>query len=261
MKFSKVVIPENKLVYPGLGNIVYRVSNDIATKLTNFKGEEATSGIAYDFVVTWNDNTADPDDHSTDGNGTFKCETFHGNLCDQIFFKAQAELLNQPYLIYNKAFVEKEVESNKWNLVSTPMKNIYAGDFFVPKTTGREESKTAFSAMNFDGTSDNRVAAPVYQRNWDSNETQIVDGGTQYKVHDFDGNNISIESISDASMNVESLYWSHVYNKLDENYSEGKGFALKAGDQYKTLSANGYSVCLRRMRNINTSNQMEGILT
>mgnify|MGYP001075793384 CR=1 FL=1 len=237
MKFSKVVIPENKLVYPGLGNIVYRVSNDIATKLTNFKGEEATSGIEYDFVVTWNDNTADPDDHSTDGKGTFKCETFHGNLCDQIFFKAQAELLNQPYLKYNKAFVEKEVESNKWNLVSIPMKNIYAGDFFVPKTTGREESKTAFSAMNFDGTSDNRVAAPVYQRNWDSNATQVVDGVTNYKAHDYNGTNISIDTISDASMNVESLYWSHVYNKLDENYSEGKGFALKAGDQYKTLSA------------------------
>lgn len=237
MRFSKVVIPENKLVYPGLGNIVYRVSNNIATKLTNFKGEEATSGIAYDFVVTWNDNTADPADHSTDGNGTFKCETFHGNLCDQIFFKAQAELLNQPYLIYNKAFVEKEVESNKWNLVSTPMKNIYAGDFFVPKTTGREESKTAFSAMNFDGTSDNRVAAPVYQRNWDSNATQVVDGVTNYKAHDYNGTNISIDTISDASMNVESLYWSHVYNKLNENYSEGKGFALKAGDQYKTLSA------------------------
>ena len=234
MKFSKVVIPENKLVYPGLDNIVYRVGNDIALKLTNFKGEEATSGIAYDFVVSWDDNTAD---HSTDGNGTFKCETFHGNLCDQIFFKAQAELLYQPYLIYNKAFVEKEVESNKWNLVSTPMKNIYAGDFFVPQTTGREESKTAFSAMKFDGTSDNRVAAPVYQRNWDSNATQVVDRVTNYKAHDYDGTNISIDTISDASMNVESLYWSHVYNKLNENYSEGKGFALKAGDQYKTLSA------------------------
>ena len=236
MKFSKVVIPENKLVYPGLDNIVYRVGNDIATKLTNFKGEEATSGIAYDFVVSWNDNTADPDDHSTDGKGTFKCETFHGNLCDQIFFKAQAELLYQPYLIYNKAFVEKEVESNKWNLVSTPMKNIYAGDFFVPQTTGREESKTAFSAMKFDGTSDNRVAAPVYQRNWDSNATQVVDE-LLYKAHDYNGTNIRIDTISDASMNVESLYWSHVYNKLNENYSEGKGFALKAGDQYKQLSA------------------------
>ena len=234
MKFSKVVIPENKLVYPGLDNIVYRAGNDIATKLTNFKGEEATSGIAYDFVVSWNDNTAD---HSTDGNGTFKCETFHGNLCDQIFFKARAELLNQQYLIYNKAYVEKEVTQNKWNIISTPLKDVYAGDFFVPLTTGREDTKTAFQTMNFGETSDNRVYAPVYQRNWDSNATQIVDGVTNYEAHDYNGTNISIDTISDVSMNVESLYWSHVYNKLDEKYEKGKGFALKAGDQYKQLSA------------------------
>lgn len=233
MKFSKVVIPENKLVYPGLDNIVYRVGNDIATKLTNFKGEEATSGIAYDFVVSWNDNTAD---HSTDGNGTFKCETFHGNLCDQIFFKARAELLNQQYLIYNKAYVEKEVTQNKWNIISTPLKDVYAGDFFVPLTTGREDSKTAFQTMNFGETSDNRVYAPVYQRNWDRNATQVVDRDTNYKAHDYNGTNISIDTISDVSMNVESLYWSHVYNKLDEKYEKGKGFALKAGDQYKLLS-------------------------
>ena len=233
MKFSKVVIPENKLVYPGLDNIVYRVGNDIATKLTNFKGEEATSGIAYDFVVSWNDDTAD---HSTDGNGTFKCETFHGNLCDQIFFKARAELLNQQYLIYNKAYVEKEVTQNKWNIISTPLKDVYAGDFFVPLTTGREDSKTAFQTMNFGETSDNRVYAPVYQRNWDSNATQVVDGVTNYEAHDYNGTNISIDTISDVSMNVESLYWSHVYNKLDEKYEKGKGFALKAGDQYKQLS-------------------------
>ena len=236
MKFSKVVIPENKLVYPGLGNIVYRVGNDIATKLTNFKGEEATSGIAYDFVVSWDDNTT-ATDHSTDGNGTFKCETFHGNLCDQIFFKARAELLNQQYLIYNKAFVEKEVTQNKWNILSSPLKDTYAGDFFVPLKTGREESKTAFQTMNFGETSDNRVSAPVYQRNWDSNATQVVDGVTNYEAHDYNGTNISIDTISDVSMNVESLYWSHVYNKLDEKYENGKGFALKAGDQYKQLAA------------------------
>lgn len=233
MKFSKVVIPENKLVYPGLDNIVYRVGNDIATKLTNFKGEEATSGIAYDFVVSWNDDKAD---HSTDGKGTFKCETFHGNLCDQIFFKARAELLNQTYLIYNKAYVEKEVTQNKWNIISTPLKDVYAGDFFVPLTTGREDSKTAFQTMNFGETSDNRVSAPVYQRNWDSNATQVVDSVTNYKVHDYNGKNISIDTILDVSMNVESLYWSHVYNELDEKYEKGKGFALKAGDQYKQLS-------------------------
>ena len=237
MKFSKVVIPENKLVYPGLDNIIYRVGNGIATKLTNFKGEEATSGIAYDFVVSWNVNTAD---HSTDGNGTFKCETFQGNLCDQIFFKARAELLNQTYLIYNKAYVEKEVTLNKWNIISTPLKYVYAGDFYAPKSNGRQETE-AFKPISFDKTLNSRTEAPVYQRNWDSNGqevAEVVDGITRYyNAYDYDGS-VRIDTITDRSMNVESLYWSHVYNKVGEKYDNGKGFALKSGDDYSTTLAN-----------------------
>ena len=238
MKFSKVVIPENKLVYPGLDNIVYRVGNDIALKLTNFKGEEATSGIAYDFVVSWNDNTAD---HSTDGNGTFKCETFHGNLCDQIFFKARAELLNQQYLIYNKAYVEKEVTQNKWNIISTPLKDIYAGDFFVPYedssseiTNGIEDSK-AFTEIKYASTRNDRVKAPVYQRNWDRSGEQIF-VNKKYEAYDYDNNTQRIDTISDTSMNVASLYWSHVFNKMNEKYENGKGFAMRAGDDYRNVA-------------------------
>lgn len=239
MKFSKVVIPENKLVYPGLDNIVYRVGNDIATKLTNFKGEEATSGIAYDFVVSWNDNTAD---HSTDGNGTFKCETFHGNLCDQIFFKARAELLNQQYLIYNKAYVEKEVTQNKWNIISTPLKDVYAGDFFVPYedssseiTNGIEDSK-AFTEIQYAFTRNDRVKAPVYQRNWDRSGEQILELDKKYEAYDYDNNTQRIDTISDTSMNVASLYWSHVFNKMNEKYENGKGFAMRAGDDYRNVA-------------------------
>lgn len=239
MKFSKVVIPENKLVYPGLGNIVYRVGNDIATKLTNFKGEEATSGIAYDFVVSWNDNT---DDHSTDGKGKFKCETFHGNLCDQIFFKARAELLNQPYLIYNKAYVEKEVTQNKWNIISTPLKDVYAGDFFVPYedssseiTNGIEDSK-AFTEIQYAFTRNDRVKAPVYQRNWDRSGEQIFEVNKKYEAYDYDNNTQRIDTISDTSMNVASLYWSHVFNKMNEKYENGKGFAMRAGDDYRNVA-------------------------
>lgn len=239
MKFSKVVIPENKLVYPGLGNIVYRVGNDIATKLTNFKGEEATSGIAYDFVVSWNDNTAD---HSTDGNGTFKCETFHGNLCDQIFFKARAELLNQQYLIYNKAYVEKEVTQNKWNIISTPLKDVYAGDFFVPYedssseiTNGIEDAK-AFTEINYAFTRNDRVKAPVYQRNWDRSGEQILELNKKYEAYDYDNNTQRIDTISDTSMTVASLYWSHVFNKMNEKYEDGKGFAMRAGDDYRNVA-------------------------
>lgn len=239
MKFSKVVIPENKLVYPGLDNIVYRVGNDIATKLTNFKGEEATSGIAYDFVVSWNDDKAD---HSTDGYGTFKCETFHGNLCDQIFFKARAELLNQQYLIYNKAYVEKEVTQNKWNIISTPLKDVYAGDFFVPYedtsseiTNGIEDSK-AFTEIQYAFTRNDRVKAPVYQRNWDRSGEQILELDKKYEAYDYDNNTLRIDTISDTSMTVASLYWSHVFNKMNEKYEYGKGFAMRAGDDYKNVA-------------------------
>lgn len=239
MKFSKVVIPENKLVYPGLDNIVYSVGNDIATKLTNFKGEEATSGIAYDFVVSWNDNTAD---HSTDGNGTFKCETFHGNLCDQIFFKARAELLNQQYLIYNKAYVEKEVTQNKWNIISTPLKDVYAGDFFVPYedssseiTNGIEDAK-AFTEINYAFTRNDRVKAPVYQRNWDRSGEQILELNKKYEAYDYDNNTQRIDTISETSMTVASLYWSHVFNKMNEKYEDGKGFAMRAGDDYRNVA-------------------------
>lgn len=239
MKFSKVVIPENKLVYPGLDNIVYRVGNDIATKLTNFKGEEATSGIAYDFVVSWNDDKAD---HSTDGDGTFKCETFHGNLCDQIFFKARAELLNQQYLIYNKAYVEKEVTQNKWNIISTPLKDVYAGDFFVPYedtsseiTNGIEDSK-AFTEIQYAFTRNDRVKAPVYQRNWDRSGEQILELDKKYEAYDYDNNTLRIDTISDTSMTVASLYWSHVFNKMNEKYEYGKGFAMRAGDDYKNVA-------------------------
>ena len=239
MKFSKVVIPENKLVYPGLDNIVYRVGNDIALKLTNFKGEEATSGIAYDFVVSWDDNTAD---HSTDGNGTFKCETFHGNLCDQIFFKARAELLNQQYLIYNKAYVEKEVTQNKWNIISTPLKDVYAGDFFVPYedtsseiTNGIEDSK-AFTEIKYAFTRNDRVKAPVYQRNWDRSGEQIFEVNKKYEAYDYDDKTLRIDTISDTSMNVASLYWSHVFNKMNEKYEDGKGFAMRAGDDYRNVA-------------------------
>ena len=36
---------------------------------------------------------------------------------------------------------------------------------------------------------------------------------------------------------MASIYWSHIYNKVDGNYANGKGFALKSGDDYTTALA------------------------
>ena len=112
MKFTKVTIDNLKgLPFPDLGNIVYRSTNAIATKLTNGKGNEATKYIQYDIMAYWDESDANKG-LGTDGN--LKCEKFYGNTCHQIYFKPQGELRDQCYLIYDKAWVEKELVPNKW---------------------------------------------------------------------------------------------------------------------------------------------------
>lgn len=229
MKFSKVTIDDQTgKVYPMLGNITYRSANDIATKLTNTKGEDATTNIAYDLSVKWNYSSAD---HSDNGDGTFSCETFHGNVCDEIYFKPHTELLNQCYLVYNKAYVEKELLTNKWYIASSPLRDTYAGDMYVPKDGGRQETE-AFKPVTFDKLLNSRTAYPFYQRRWDSHAQEVVDGLTFYEAYDFNGSNFRLDTISDNSLNIESLYWSHVYNKMDDAYSNGSAFSIKAGDNY-----------------------------
>lgn len=130
MKFTKVTIGNlNGLPFPDLGNIVYRSTNQIATKLTNGKGNEATKYIQYDFMAIWNEADANKG-FGTDGN--LKCEKFYGNTCHQIYFKPQGELRDQCYLVYDKAWVEKELEPNKWYTMASPLQYIYAGDMYVP---------------------------------------------------------------------------------------------------------------------------------
>ncbi len=241
MKFSKVTVTDQTgKVYPYLGNIVYRPSNDVARKLANTKGDEATTDIQYDMAVKWNYDT---EDHSDTGDGNFSCENFKGNLCDEIYFKPEAELLDPCYLIYRKAYVEKEMEPNKWYIVSSPLRDTYAGDMYVPKADGRQQTE-AFRPISFDEALYSRNAYPVYQRSWDKGGREVVDGVTFYEAADHDGVLTRIDTLSDNSMNVESLYWSHVFNRMDVPYADGKGFAIKIADDY-TSSASSPLALLR----------------
>ena len=147
MKFTKVTIGNlNGLPFPDLGNIVYRKTNKIATKLTNGKGNEATKYIQYDIMAYW-DESDENKGLGTDGN--LECEKFYGNTCHQIYFKPQGELRDQCYLVYDKAWVEKELEPNKWYTMASPLQYIYAGDMYVPAKDGRQETK-AFTDITFD---------------------------------------------------------------------------------------------------------------
>ncbi len=224
MKFTKVTVANQNdkgKVYPNLDEISYR-SNGIAssTKMKSF---------AYDFVAKWSD-TADGSDN---GNGTFSCEKWAGNFCDQIYFKPEAELLYANYLTYNKAYVEKELTPNTWSIMSSPLQQTYAGDLYVPKNNGQEMSE-AFKPITYQEGVNDRSAYPVYQRSWDGDAKEIVDNTKFYKANE-DG---TVTETTDNDFFFTSGYWSHVYNKVDEQYTKGQAFAVKAGDKY-TAGAQG----------------------
>lgn len=232
MKFTKVTIDNlDGLPFPDLGNVVYRSSNQIATKLTNGKGNEATKYIQYDIMAFWNEAVADKGLEA----GNLKCEKFYGNTCHQIYFKPQGELRDQCYLIYDKAWVEKELEPNKWYTMASPLQYIYAGDMYVPAKDGRQETK-AFTDITFDdkvaGTSTaaySRSKYPVYQRAWMKSDVKEITPKSDYPASHYP----SVAAPENVDMNLG--YWSHVYNKVDESYADAAdgtfgGFSIKAGN-------------------------------
>lgn len=223
MKFTKVTIGNLKgLPFPDLGNVVYRKTNKIATKLTNGKGNEATKYIQYDIMAFWNEADANKGLEA----GNLKCEKFYGNTCHQIYFKPQGELRDQCYLVYDKAWVEKELEPNKWYTMASPLQYIYAGDMYVPAKDGRQETK-AFTDITFDTNVYSRSKYPVYQRAWMKSEVKEITPNGEYPASHYP----SVAAPENVDMNLG--YWSHVYNKVDESYAaDGTfgGFSIKAGN-------------------------------
>ena len=226
MKFTKVTIPDlSGLYFPSLGYIAYQKTTGIATRLSNAKGDAATVNIQYDMLARWDANAAN---HGLDADGNLACEPFYGNTCDQIYFKPGGELLNQCYLIYNKAWVEKEMKPNTWYALTSPLQDTYAGDIYVPAASGRQETE-AFEPILFSSSVNNRVTSPVYQRSWDDASAKEVTLGGSYDAYDYAGTGITFEN---QSLNALSAHWSHVYNQVDRKYLPLEGVAIKMGDKY-----------------------------
>lgn len=227
MKFTKVTVPTlTNSTYPNLKELSYQ-TNGIANSVGD---------MAYDIVTKWNDATADGSDT---GNGTFNCEKWTGNLCDQIYFKPEAELLYANYLTYNKAYVDKLLTPDTWSVMSSPLKQTYAGDLYVPKDNGQEHSE-AFKPMTFNEAVNDRNAYPIFQRSWDG-DVEEVSMTTTYKAN-HDG---TIVESQENELTLKSAYWTHVYNKADEAYAKGKAFAVKAGDKYTAGAQNNAYALIR----------------
>ena len=242
MKFTKVTILTpyyNNGYYPLLGYL-QKGSDGILNKLNN-GASTATDYIQYDMMV---------DDGSKLGYGAttpgrnYSCVKFYGNTCDQIYFKPGAEVRNQHYLVYSKAWVEQELSYNRWYLFGSPLKNMVAGDMYVPVKTGRQETE-AFLPITFDATVNNRTKMPFYQRSWDRSDTKEYSTDGNYDAYDYSSLPVSVPS----TIGWNTQYWSHVYNaasmvyspkvNADGSYASLNGFAVKVGDKYTPAGISG----------------------
>lgn len=229
MKFTKVTLPAN-MQSPRLAELGYSGEGIINNGLLNEFSYDATEDIEYDLMVRI-DKDLDTD-YDNDTENDYDCEKFYGNTCQEIYFKPQAELRHQEELVYERAWVEYEFLANKWQLLTSPLKNVYSGDMYVPKGNGRQETE-AFTAINFDGGESgiySRVGYPIYQRSWDKMGSMVVVSKEDDYPNDYPAD-IGYGSWGANESAVVLNQWSHSYNDATVAYAPGdgdNGFSLRA---------------------------------
>ena len=164
-----------------------------------------TKDIAYD--MTLEEETGYT--YKPDITKYYNCHLFYENWCKDIYLKPEAEIMNAQHLKYTTAHVDYELTPNRWYLLSSPLKAVYAGDMYAPTGTARQETD-AFAAITYDKNKNNRFNPAVYQRSWDKKSSLI---------YDKDGNERNVYIRAN---------WSNVYNDVEVPYLPGTGFSIKA---------------------------------
>lgn len=257
MYFTKVTIPKMGagVPYPMMPFIQYYQSNGMVASMSNLKGNRATSEIEYDMMANY-DNAYTTQNASTlsrkVGTGSvqdsaFVCTVFNGNICQEIYFKPGAELRQQQFLRYQRAWVDVTFPINQWSTFATPMAQTPAGDFYVPKFSA-QQTTTAFKEIHFsdkDSKMDqngnvvangsygyfgkggvniySRLRLPSYQRLWGQDAYEYKDENTKYTAYDdptamliYNSDDTSTESndLEDKEYNNNRNNWSHPYNTM-----------------------------------------------
>lgn len=257
MYFTKVTIPKmgTGVPYPMMPFIQYYASNNMVASMSNLKGNRATSEIEYDMMANY-DNAYTTANASTlahaVGTGSvqdsaFVCTVFNGNICQEIYFKPGAELRQQQFLRYQRAWVDVTFPINQWSTFATPMAQTPAGDFYVPKFSA-QQTTPAFQEIYFtdkDSTMDasgkvvangtygyfgkggvniySRLRMPSYQRLWGQDAYEYRDKDTKYTAYDdpkemliynSDDSSTKSDDFNEDENNYNRSNWGHPYNTM-----------------------------------------------
>lgn len=160
-----------------------------------------TENIQYDLMAY--DNTSD---------NTLSTQRYRVNICRDIHFEPDAQMLHAEQLLYDKAWVDYQLDKGRWYTLASPLKAVYAGDFYTDKsgTEGSEYFQPIEFKYGTNSTDNNRFSPSVYQRGWKGSNATMV--GTPGGERAIAGN------------------WSALYNDVAEAYTPGTGFSLKVQD-------------------------------
>lgn len=201
MLFSKVIMPGDSKIHlyaAGYTNNIWGGNDQRPPTVA-----EPTENIQYDLMTY---------EHRDGENMT--TERYRVALCDEIHFEPGAEMLYAEYLLYNKAWVDYELEGGRWYTLASPLQGVVAGDFYTDKD-GTEKSEY-FEKIEYNESENNRFSPSVYQRSW-KGEVATVNLYTQ-------GGGTTPTNVAIAGN------WSSLYNDVNEQYKPGTGFSLKVQD-------------------------------
>lgn len=190
--FTKITIPEGgELMMNTVGND----AND--SHFIDGWATDSSDSIRFEMAV------------NKDSDGNLVIVPYYINKVDQIYFKPGATLLKQHLLTYDKARVDFEMTKEQPYWMSSPLKDVYAGDMYAPAATGRQATP-AFDEITYNKISgtNSRWGLPFYQKAWNKAVTYSTkeDGTTSNDVE------------------VVKSNWSIEYNDVWVPYTVGKGF-------------------------------------
>ncbi|MCR8883163.1 hypothetical protein QUW57_09405 [Phocaeicola plebeius] len=134
---------------------------------------------------------------------------YGGNYCANIHFEPGAAVLNTQYLEYECAYVEMEVQSGMYYMISTPLHGMVTGDMFVSP-----EMPAYFTPLNGDTYREVRHNPLVRQKMY-SRAVKTATSGTNGTV-------------------VATADWSRTFNAVAQPYEQAQGIKMMVGNEEGT---------------------------
>ncbi|WP_462358023.1 hypothetical protein [Phocaeicola coprocola] len=136
---------------------------------------------------------------------------YGGNYCANIHFEPGAAVLNTQYLEYDCAYVEMEVQSGMYHMISTPLHGMVTGDMFVSP-----EMPAYFTPLN--GATYREVRHnPVVRQKMYSRAVTTATSGTD--------SNGTVVATAD---------WSRTFNAVAQPYEQAQGIKMMVGNDWGT---------------------------